>query len=103
MTIDVNTNLLSPEKVKVSVSGEIDMNTSDELRDVLMDAIDESIYQITVDMQEVNFIDSSGIATLVETMQELNSNNGQLILKNLREDVRSVFEIANLIDVFEIQ
>lgn len=101
--IEIETQFPSSNTAVVHVSGEIDMDSSDDLREVLREAAEENFTEVIVDMQEVEFIDSSGIATLVESMQSLKQNGGQLVLRNLQENVRSVFDIANLLEVFTIR
>lgn len=101
--IDIDTEFSSPNEATVQVSGEIDMNTSEQLREVLNEAADKDFESVVVDMEDVTFIDSSGIATLVESLQTLNDNDADLILTNLQDKVRSVFEISNLMEVFTIQ
>jgi len=101
--IEIVTDFDSPDEAILDVSGEVDMNTSDELREILMDAAEQDMEKVTVDLSGVDFMDSSGIATLVDGLQTMKKNGGQLVLRNLNENVRSVFEIANLTDVFTIE
>jgi len=55
-----------------------------------------------VDLSGVNYMDSSGVATLVEAMQISRRQSTKLVLCSLQDKVRSVFEIARLDRVFEI-
>ena len=79
------------------------MSTSDRLREALVEAIDRDVNRLVVDFEGVDFIDSSGIATLVEALQKIREKNGELVLKNLNERVRSVLDVSNLLDVFTVE
>lgn len=100
---DVATEFTGSGEAVVFVAGELDMNSSDELRKVLMDGIDQGLDRLTVDLEDLQFIDSSGIATLVESLQKMRESGGTFVLRNLNDSVRSVFEIANLLEVFTIE
>lgn len=101
--IELETEFPSPEEATVVVEGEVDMGSSDQLRDALMEAINRDVTRLVVDFAGVDFIDSSGIATLVEALQKIRDRDGELVLQNLNERVRSVFEVANLLDVFTVE
>lgn len=101
--MEIDTEFTDPEEAVLHVRGEVDMNTSDELRQVLIEAADKTMDRVTVDLGDVEFMDSSGIATLVEGQQRLREHGGELVLVNLTDPVRSVLEIANLMEVFTIE
>lgn len=86
----------------VRVSGEVDMSNSPTVRDSLMDLIAGKAPAIVVDLGEVSYMDSSGIATLVEGLQETTSYGGKFRIAGLTEKVKQVFELALLTDVFDI-
>ncbi len=84
------------------LEGEIDFNNSPELRKSFIKLIENQARKIILDLEKVSYIDSSGLATLVEVVQKLKGSNGQLKLVNLQEKVRGVFEITKLEKLFEI-
>lgn len=100
--IEIKTDFESTREARVSVSGQLDMDSSDELRKILRDAAERDFQRLTVDLSDVDFIDSSGVATLVDALQSMNEKGGQLKLVNVNDNVRNVFEIANLLEVFEL-
>jgi len=87
----------------LSLSGEIDMNNSTEVREVLRQLVERKVQNIVVNMGGVSYIDSAGLATLVECLQGLKKYNGRLILTDLKENVKDVFSVARLDMVFEIR
>ncbi|QPJ64721.1 MAG: STAS domain-containing protein [Candidatus Nitrohelix vancouverensis] len=87
--------------ITVSIEGEIDMSASPKVRDFLapLFKMDRSII---VDLSKVPYIDSSGIATLVEGLQWSHNSSKKFRLSNLSPTVKDVFEIARLLTVFEV-
>jgi len=86
----------------LAASGEISMTSSPVLRRALMRVAEQRPRRLVVDLAEVTFIDSSGIATLVEALQRARRDGGQLLLRGLRQKIRVVFRLARLDEVFTI-
>ena len=78
------------------------MNSSPDVREVLTEYFDRSTKAIIVDLSEVPYIDSSGIATLVEGLQWSHSTEKKFRLVGLTPTVKDIFEIARLLQVFEV-
>ena len=88
--------------VTISFEGFIDMSSSPDVREALTAQFETSPKAIIVNMSKVPYIDSSGIATLVEGLQWSHSNNTKFRLICLTPMVKDVFEIARLLTVFEV-
>ncbi|TLS68731.1 STAS domain-containing protein [Mariprofundus erugo] len=89
--------------VLLRVSGDVTIHTSPRLREQLKPLFSASMKQIRVALDGVGFMDSSGIATLVEGLQWARMTGGRFVLSGLSENVRDVFELAKLDTVFEIE
>lgn len=85
----------------VAVSGEVDLSWSSDVREAILSAI-QSSSQVLVDLSAVEYIDSSGIAALVEGYQTAKMKTVQFGLLNISAQVRSVLELARLDQVFPI-
>lgn len=88
--------------VVVKLSGEVDLNVSPMLRQQLKGLTAAKHKLIVIDMAGVPYIDSSGVATLVECLQGLSRYGGTLRLAALGDRTRSVFEISRLDSVFSM-
>ncbi len=88
--------------INLSLKGYMDMNSSPEVREVLTQHFGESTKAIIVDLSEVPYIDSSGIATLVEGLQWSHTSEKKFRLVGLTPTVKDIFEIARLLQVFEV-
>ena len=95
--MDLNIKRIGTRSV-VYVEGDIDLYSSPELRETVLDLFRKRQQeQIIVNLAEVSYIDSSGIASLVEGLQEARKQNRRFVLVGLREGPRhvlNVFEIA---------
>lgn len=85
----------------VRVSGEVDMSWSQDLRREILDALTKSPI-VGVDLSAVSYMDSSGIAALVEGFQQSRAVKKRFALIAPSESVRSVLELARLDRVFPI-
>jgi len=90
------------DSIIVCPMGEIDLGRSPSLRQQLTQAMSESYDRLVIDLSEVPYMDSSGVATLVEAMQQSRRSGSKLVLCGLQDKVRSIFEIARLDTVFTI-
>ncbi len=85
-----------------TVHGEIDMYTSSQVWKHLKNLFKNNPRAIIVDLSKVPFIDSFGLASLVEGLQWSHHNNINFRLTSLTPAVKDVFKMANLMTVFEI-
>ncbi len=88
--------------VQLTVNGEVNIHTSPKLRERLKPLLNESNSEVHVLLDGVHFMDSSGIATLVEGLQWSRTSGGRFVLSGLTPTVRDVFSLAKLDTVFEI-
>jgi anti-sigma B factor antagonist len=88
--------------VILQLAGEIDLQHSPRMRELLQSKVAERTPVLILDFREVAYIDSSGLATLVEYYQKSRSYCGQLALVGLSQRVRSIFDLVRLHEVFSI-
>jgi len=88
--------------VVLELAGEIDMRCSIELRSKLMELFQDKPPVLVVNMTQVEFMDSSGLATLVGALKWCRRNGSQLKLVGLVQRVRNIFEISRLESIFQI-
>ena len=88
--------------LRVSINGDVNLTRSPELRTAIMQMLQDKPKRLTVDLTQVNYMDSSGVATLIQILREQHKHGGSMELCGLRPKVRSIFEIARLDTVFTI-
>ncbi|MBI3269621.1 MAG: STAS domain-containing protein [Planctomycetes bacterium] len=86
----------------VEFKGEIDLANSPEVRKLLRGLAKEKKKLLICDLSKVEYIDSSGIATLLDCLKEMRKYKGVLRLAGLPGTVHDVFRLAKLEGVFEI-
>lgn len=86
----------------ISIKGDIDMYSSPSLRDELLSMVKKKISPVLIDFKEVSYIDSSGIATFVESLKGITAFGGKLKLVSLPNGIMEIFSFSRLDKVFEI-
>lgn len=87
----------------VDVVGDIDLYNSPEIRKVLLETIrDKRVPRVIINLKDVRYIDSSGVASLVEGLKVSRNMNSRFILYGLSAAAREVLELSRLIKVFEV-
>lgn len=89
--------------VVLQVYGDVTIHTSSRMRERLKPLFTSTMKEIRVVLDDVDFMDSSGIATLVEGLQWARMTDGRFILSGLRDNVLDVFTLAKLDTVFDIE
>jgi anti-sigma B factor antagonist len=72
------------------------------LRELFRDLLSKGHKQILLNLGNVNYIDSTGVGTLVGALTSVKKENGELKLLNLTNKVRDIMQITKLYTVFEI-
>jgi len=87
----------------VDLSGRITLGEgSTVLRDTVRELLGRGQKKILLNLGDVTYIDSSGLAVLIEGMQNVAAYGGRFAITGLQESVRPIFEIARLDQVFRI-
>ena len=87
--------------VIVSLEGDVDLQNSPEARTILLECVDRQL-PVLVDLSAINYIDSSGVASLVESLQTARKKGTTLILVAVSEGAMRVLQLARLDKVFTI-
>jgi anti-sigma B factor antagonist len=84
------------------LEGEIDLHISPAVATSLQEIIAQKPPRLLVDLSRVTYLDSSGLAVLIDAMQKVQKYGGKFGVVGMQESVRSIFEIARLDQVFRI-
>ena len=84
------------------VEGEIDINTAPDLKKHFEKILSKKAPKLVVNFSKVTYVDSSGLATLVEVLKMMRSYGGKMRLSNLSPKIKSLFEITKLEKLFDI-
>jgi anti-sigma B factor antagonist len=103
LEIDIDEEHPSADTALLRVSGRVNIHTSPKLRNRLKPLLADGMRSVQVALDGVDFMDSSGIATLVEGLQWSRATGGEFVLTGLSAPVRDVFVLAKLNTVFDIR
>lgn len=85
----------------VEFRGEVDLESSPKARTILLDCVGEG-KPVFVDMSGVTYIDSSGVASLVESFQSARAGGTEFALVSVSEEAMRVIQLARLDKIFTI-
>jgi anti-sigma B factor antagonist len=84
------------------VEGEVDIARAAELREELIKLIDMGYRQVVVDLDDIEFLDSTGLGVLMHGLKRLRDEQGELALVCTQRRLLNVFETTGLAKVFHI-
>jgi anti-sigma B factor antagonist len=82
--------------------GDLDMAAVPEIRSALTGLLDNGQSRLLIDLDDVGYIDSSGMGTLIAAMKQARAAGGDVRLCGLQEDVRIIFEITRVMQAMSI-
>lgn len=86
----------------VQPSGILDSGRANLLRREISDIAEKGVDIVLIDLQDVSFIDSSGLGGLVSAYKTVRTSGGKLFLCSLNDQVQMLFELTKMQRVFEI-
>jgi anti-sigma B factor antagonist len=86
----------------LTVVGDVDAGTVDDLRRTIDELLANGEHRFVVDLTGVPFMDSSGLATLVQLFKRVRIGEGDVRLAGLQPDVQHIFKLVRLTRVFDV-
>ncbi len=86
----------------VDVKGEIDVYTAPKLREKLIELVSDGSYDVVVNLEGVDFLDSTGLGVLVGALKRVKAHDGSLSLVCTQDKILKIFKITGLTKVFPI-
>jgi anti-sigma B factor antagonist len=100
MRLDVK---MQNDRTMISVKEtRLDAHNSGELKEQILKTLQEGARHVVIDLNEVSFIDSSGLGALLSGYKNASQRSGTFVLSGLQPRVLSMFELTRLNRVFEI-
>lgn len=87
----------------LSLEGEIDLHVSPRIAAELRALIKQNPEKLVIDLSKVSYIDSSGLAMLINAMQKMEAYRGKLYLAGMQPDIQLIFETSRLDQAFRIR
>jgi len=99
MELTVNATTAEPFEI-IEVGGEVDVYTAPKLREAIVAAVDAGHTRLIIDVQKVEFLDSTGLGVLVGALKRVRADDGSLDIVCTQERIAKIFEITGLDKVF---
>ncbi len=87
----------------VEPMGEVDIYTSSELKEKISEAIGDKKADIVIDGKKLDYLDSTGLGTLISIFKMIKDNENKIYIKNLKPNIRKLFDITELDKAFIIE
>jgi anti-sigma B factor antagonist len=100
--MDISRKSVSPKVSIVSLNGALNARSAEEAKQKFRDLVEQGVAQVIVDLENVPFIDSSGLAALVSGLKTLGGEAANLKLAAPQSQARLLFELTMFDRVFEI-
>lgn len=100
--VQVKPSPLHAEASIVEVEGEVDVLTSPRLKSALAAVVDAGTSTVVVNLDRVDYMDSTALGVLVSAMKRIREKNGTIVLTGLNPHLAKIFEITGLRKVFDV-
>ncbi len=90
----------NPEARTVALSGEVDFTVTPKIRERLAAFIDATTGDVIVDLGDLEYIDSSGLAVMIEARKILAVKGRNITISSISPQVRRLFELTQIGDLF---
>ncbi|NLK96745.1 STAS domain-containing protein [Defluviitalea saccharophila] len=87
----------------ISIEGEIDIYNSEQLKGKLYELLEEKQADLYINCKDLEYIDSTGLGSLVSVLKKVKQFNGNIYLSQLKSNVAKIFKITDLNKVFMIE
>lgn len=86
----------------IDVNGEMDLYNSYKLKELVMKMIEKNVKVFIINLEQVDYIDSSGIGALIYICSTIKKMNLKLSISNIHGSVKKVIELTKLMAYFPI-
>jgi len=86
----------------VDLNGEIDVYTSPKVKEAIMGLIDAGNYALVINLENVRYIDSTGLGVLIGGLKRVREHSGAVNLVCTNPQIKKIFDITGLVKIFGI-
>ena len=104
MSINIDSQLNSSNNYwEVSVDGELDVSTAEELKKYLHKLVDEKNIDMRLNVENLDYIDSTGLGVMIGILKRLKLENKEVYIEKPKNNVRKIFNITGLDKIFKLE
>lgn len=98
----ITSQKLQGDVVAISIKGYLDAYTCGKLEQVINTSFNQNLYKLIVDLSQVEYMSSAAAGVLIDAMGVAMQNQGNIILVRPQPDVKRVFDLLYLSQIFII-
>ena len=91
------------DKYLVTLEGELDTAAAADVEKTLQPLYSTSGKDVIIDCEGLEYIASSGLRILISILKGAKAGGSKVVLRNMNEDIKSVFKLTGFINIFEIE
>jgi anti-sigma B factor antagonist len=104
MSIKINSMLdTTNNSWEVSLGGELDVSTADELKKELHKLVDEKNIDMRLNLENLDYIDSTGLGVIIGILKRLKIESKEVYIEKPKNNVRKIFSITGLDKIFKLE
>ena len=104
MSIKINSMLDASNSFwTVSLEGELDVSTADELKKYLHKLVDEKNIDMKLNLEDLDYIDSTGLGVMIGILKRLKIEDKEVYIEKPKNNVRKIFNITGLDKIFKLE
>ena len=100
--MEITQRTIDEKTCVISLDGTLNARSADQVKESFREVAGKGMHQVVLDLGDVRFIDSSGLAALVSGLKTLNEHDGSLKLASLQSHADLLFKLTMFDKVFEI-
>jgi len=100
--MEISQRIVDEKTCVISLNGTLNARSADRVKEAFREAVGKGMRRVVLDLGQVPFIDSSGLAALVSGLKTLNEKGGSLKLASLQSQADLLFKLTMFDKVFEI-
>ncbi len=100
--MEITQKTIDEQTCVISLDGTLNARSADQVKEAFREAAGKGMRQVVLDLGNVPFIDSSGLAAMVSGLKTLNEKEGSLKLASLQSQADLLFKLTMFDKVFEI-
>ncbi len=102
MNLTISERSPNPETRILDVEGEIDVYTSTQLKEQIINTIATGVKYVAMNLAKVDYLDSTGLGVLIGALKRLREKQGNLVIVSPSMRIMRIFEITGLYKIFTI-
>lgn len=87
----------------LNLEGRLDTNTSGDLEKELEGIFAQHKNNMVLDLKELSYVSSAGLRVLLGAQKQVNSTEGEMLIKNANPEIMEIFEVTGFVDVLSIE